>query len=78
MTKTWKKKWWNRLNHQRHLDDVADELIAEQTRKEQEKLNAENKEWKDKMDKEEADNNKWQRPGQNFDMKGISQQTYET
>jgi len=36
---------------QRHLDDVADELIAEQTRKEQEKLNAENKEWKDKMDK---------------------------
>ena len=36
---------------QRHLDDVADELIAEQTRKEQEKLDAENKEWKDKMDK---------------------------
>ena len=36
---------------QRHLDDVADELIAEQTRKEQEKLNAENQEWKDKMNK---------------------------
>ena len=36
---------------QRHLDDVADELIAEQTRKDQEKLTAENKEWKDKMEK---------------------------